>query len=119
MVLDDMFLHPGGFLYVLPPGTTNPLKDGIEIAAKGAIAVSAWEMFPRPRFNGLRMSPVGGAAEYLDQNIAAMIPAVRRSVQRGRSSHEMRKRLGGWLNGLVRNEAVVSLPSTVGDDMFR
>lgn len=56
----DSYFYPGGFLYTLPPGIREPLGT-CEIPVPGArITVQNCQCFPEPRFDGLRMHPVGG-----------------------------------------------------------
>lgn len=58
----DSYFYPGGFLYALPPGIREPIETGeISLPAPGArITVENCRRFGEPRFDGLRMHPVGG-----------------------------------------------------------
>lgn len=111
--LIDEFIYPGGFLYQISPGTNNPLQCGDEIVGGGYIQIADWAQFPRPRFNGLRLAPYGGAGEYLLLPVpphrsrslaraASMRTAWRRSALVWENNTKKRASIISWLSGWAR-----------------
>ncbi|KAM0719699.1 hypothetical protein Q7P37_003830 [Cladosporium fusiforme] len=56
----NSYFYPGGFLYTLPPGITEPIATCEIPVPEAKIVVENCRSLPEPRFDGLRMHPVGG-----------------------------------------------------------
>ncbi|KAI6803159.1 hypothetical protein KC361_g893 [Hortaea werneckii] len=103
-LLDD-FTYPGGFLFQLPSNSTSPLENGDETAGGGRISIAEWtDPFPQPVFNGLRLTPYGGAGELL----VIPVPPHRSSAkQMGKAKVEQndvaRNRVSSWVSSLATN----------------
>lgn len=103
-LLDD-FTYPGGFLFQLPSNATSPLANGDETAGGGRIGIAEWtEPFPQPIFNGLKLTPYGGAGELL----VIPVPPHRSSAKQTKKikveQNEMaKKRVSSWVSSLATN----------------
>ncbi|KAK5124737.1 hypothetical protein LTR85_001450 [Meristemomyces frigidus] len=100
----DEFTYPGGFLYQMPPNTPNPIQPGNEIESGGHIDVSPWTHFPRALFNGLKLTPYGGAGEFLILPVPPhrSLPTLEKAWPR--SCDDMtKKRVSLWLGEMARN----------------
>ncbi|KAI6914471.1 hypothetical protein D0869_08642 [Hortaea werneckii] len=103
-LLDD-FTYPGGFLFQLPSNATSPLANGDETAGGGRIGIAEWtDPFPQPFFNGLKLTPYGGAGELL----VIPVPPHRSSAKQTRKikveQNEMaKKRVSSWVSSLATN----------------
>ncbi|KAI6843790.1 hypothetical protein KC340_g274 [Hortaea werneckii] len=103
-LLDD-FTYIGGFLFQLPSDSASPLADADETAGGGRIRIAEWtEPFPQPLFNGLKLTPYGGAGELL----VIPVPPHRSSAkQMKRAKVEQndvaKKRVSSWVSSLATN----------------
>ncbi|RMY59523.1 hypothetical protein D0863_11912 [Hortaea werneckii] len=103
-LLDD-FTYLGGFLFQLPSDSASPLADADETAGGGRISIAEWtEPFPQPLFNGLKLTPYGGAGELL----VLPVPPHRSSAkQMKRAKVEQngvaKKRVSSWVSSLATN----------------
>ena len=56
----NSYFYPGGFLYRIPPGTPEPITTCELPSLEAKIDVEGWTAFSEPRFDGLRLHPLGG-----------------------------------------------------------
>ncbi|KAK5136513.1 hypothetical protein LTR08_002857 [Meristemomyces frigidus] len=101
-VVED-FAYVGGFLYQLPPQSTNPLATGpfsLSSPSTLFITVTPWQPFPPALFNGLRLAH-SGAIMPIPQHRALPPPAQMLVAQ---SCGDLtRKRTSAWLGHMVKN----------------
>ena len=72
----------------------------------GHIQIADWVQFPRPRFNGLRLAPYGGAGEYL---LLPVPPHRSRSLARAANMRTAWRRSGlGWEDKNKRRASLIS-----------
>ncbi|KAI7162300.1 hypothetical protein KC349_g2155 [Hortaea werneckii] len=103
-LLDD-FTYLGGFLFQLSSDSASPLADADETAGGGRISIAEWtEPFPQPLFNGLKLTPYGGAGELL----VIPVPPHRSSAKQMRKAKAeqndvAKKRVSSWVSSLATN----------------
>ncbi|KAI6872979.1 hypothetical protein KC343_g7957 [Hortaea werneckii] len=103
-LLDD-FAYPGGFLFQLPSNSTSPLANVDETAGGGRISITEWtKPFPQPLFNGLKLTPYGGAGELL----IIPVPPHRSSAKqmekaKAEQNDVAKKRVSSWVSSLATN----------------
>ncbi|GAB1726404.1 hypothetical protein NU195Hw_g6610t1 [Hortaea werneckii] len=103
-LLDD-FAYPGGFLFQLPSNSTPPLANGDETAGGGRISITEWtKPFSQPLFNGLKLTPYGGAGELL----IIPVPPHRSSAKqmekaKAEQNDVAKKRVSSWVSSLATN----------------
>ncbi|KAI7283338.1 hypothetical protein KC345_g2970 [Hortaea werneckii] len=103
-LLDD-FTYPGGFLFQLPSNSTSPLANGDETAGGGRVSIAEWtKPFPQPLFNGLKLTPYGGAGELL----IIPVPPHRSSAKqmekaKAEQNDVAKKRVSSWVSSLATN----------------
>ncbi|KAI7199405.1 hypothetical protein KC343_g10766 [Hortaea werneckii] len=103
-LLDD-FAYPGGFLFQLPNNSISPLDNGDTTAGGGRISIAEWtKPFPQPLFNGLKLTPYGGAGELL----LIPVPPHRSSAKQMKKakveqSNAAKNRVSSWVGSLATN----------------
>ncbi|KAI7361572.1 hypothetical protein KC354_g7985 [Hortaea werneckii] len=103
-LLDD-FTYPGGFLFQLPSNSTSPLANGDETAGGGRIGIVEWtKPFPQPLFNGLRLTPYGGAGELLVIPVPPHRSSAKQTEKTKMEQNEVaKKRVSSWVSNLATN----------------
>ncbi|KAI6907685.1 hypothetical protein KC318_g6199 [Hortaea werneckii] len=103
-LLDD-FTYLGGFLFQLPSDSASPLADADETAGGGHISIAEWaKPFSQPLFNGLKLTPYGGAGELL----VIPVPPHRSSAKqmkkaKAEQNDVAKKRVSSWVSSLATN----------------
>ncbi|KAI7239366.1 hypothetical protein KC330_g1943 [Hortaea werneckii] len=103
-LLDD-FTYLGGFLFQLSSDSASPLADADETAGGGRISIAEWtEPFPQPLFNGLKLTPYGGAGELL---VIPVPPhrSLAKQIRKAKAEQNdvAKKRVSSWVSSLVTN----------------
>ncbi|KAI7340145.1 hypothetical protein KC315_g859 [Hortaea werneckii] len=103
-LLDD-FAYPGGFLFQIPSNSASPLATGLETAGGGRISIAEWtKPFPQPLFNGLKLTPYGGAGELL---LMPVPPHRSSATQMKKAKMEQndaaKTRVSSWVSSLATN----------------
>ncbi|GAB1740700.1 hypothetical protein NU219Hw_g5788t1 [Hortaea werneckii] len=103
-LLDD-FIYLGGFLFQLPSDSACPLADADETAGGGRISIAEWtKPFPQPLFNGLRLTPYGGAGELLVIPVPPHRSSAKQMKRAKVEQNDMAKnRVSSWVSSLATN----------------
>ncbi|KAK4546766.1 hypothetical protein LTR36_001498 [Oleoguttula mirabilis] len=113
-IIDD-FAYIGGFLYQMPPHTPNPLRSGSNATESGGghIDITPWTHFPRAMFNGLKLTPYGGAGEFLilpvpphrsaPLPLPLPLPRLMGKTWPGSCDDMTKRRISLWLREMARN----------------
>ncbi|KAI7222529.1 hypothetical protein KC333_g1064 [Hortaea werneckii] len=103
-LLDD-FTYLGGFLFQLPSDSASPLADADETAGGGHISITEWtKPFPQPLFNGLKLTPYGGAGELLVIPVPPHRSSAKQTMRAKVEQNDMaKKRVSSWVSSLTTN----------------
>lgn len=101
----DEFAYPGGFLFHLPNNSACPLANGDETAGGGHTCITEWtKPFPQPLFNGLKLTPYGGAGELLVIPVPPHKSSAKQMMDaKVEQDDGAKKRVSSWVSSLATN----------------